>query len=178
MIARRTFLLGMVAMFVPVVVRAERYVEPEEAARLIFPQAQSFAPFEITLSKDQAHEIRKRSGVRVRDRHVTGFEARGPAGTIGWVYVDHVIGKHEFITYAAGIGKADAVAGIEIVEYRETYGFEIRGAGWRKQFRGRTLKDPVKLGKDIENISGATLSCRNVTDGVRRLLATNAVLGR
>ena len=29
----------------------------------------------------------------------------------------------------------------------------------------------LKLDEDIQNISGATLSCRHLTDGVKRLLA-------
>jgi len=32
----------------------------------------------------------------------------------------------------------------------------------------------VRLDADIHNISGATLSCRHVTDGVRRLLSLYA----
>jgi len=38
-------------------------------------------------------------------------------------------------------------------------------------FNRKTLADPFKLDNDIPYISGATLSCRNVTDGVKRLLA-------
>jgi hypothetical protein len=30
----------------------------------------------------------------------------------------------------------------------------------------------LQLGKNIRNVSGATLSCKHVTDGVNRLLAT------
>jgi Na+-translocating ferredoxin:NAD+ oxidoreductase RnfG subunit len=36
---------------------------------------------------------------------------------------------------------------------------------------GKTSQSPLKLDRDIKNISGATLSCRHVTDGVKRLLA-------
>jgi len=36
---------------------------------------------------------------------------------------------------------------------------------------GRSHADPVQIGQDIQNISGATLSCQHVTDGIRRLLA-------
>ena len=40
-----------------------------------------------------------------------------------------------------------------------------------RQFVGKTSQSPLKLDRDIKNISGATLSCRHVTDGVKRLLA-------
>ena len=46
----------------------------------------------------------------------------------------------------------------------------MRLAPWRKQFVGKSSRDPVALNADIKNISGATLSCRHLTEGVRRLL--------
>ena len=89
----------------------------------------------------------------------------------GWFIVDEVVGKHEFITYAAGLTAAGSVKQIEVMDYRETYGGEIRQEKWRAQFVGKTSKSKLKLDEDIKNISGATLSCRHVTDGVKRLLA-------
>ena len=89
---------------------------------------------------------------------------------------DNVIGKHEFITYAAGLSPDGHVVGIEILSYRETHGDEVREAAWRKNFKGKTLDDKFKLDVDVPNISGATLSSRNVTDGVKRLLALQKVV--
>jgi Na+-translocating ferredoxin:NAD+ oxidoreductase RnfG subunit len=43
------------------------------------------------------------------------------------------------------------------------------------QFAGKTAADPLRLDGDIKNISGATLSCRHITDAVKRLLATYEV---
>jgi Na+-transporting NADH:ubiquinone oxidoreductase subunit NqrC len=37
---------------------------------------------------------------------------------------------------------------------------------------GKTRHDTLKVGKDIDNISGATLSCVNITNGIRRLLVS------
>ena len=89
----------------------------------------------------------------------------------GWFILDEVVGKHEFITYAVGLNANGSVKQIEVMDYRETYGGEIRNENWRAQFVGATNQSPLKLDKDIKNISGATLSCRHVTDGVKRLLA-------
>ena len=52
----------------------------------------------------------------------------------------------------------------------------MREAAWRKNFKGKTLDDKFKLDVDVPNISGATLSSRNVTDGVKRLLALQKVV--
>src|SRR5437764_171676 len=90
----------------------------------------------------------------------------------GWFMLDRVIGKHDFITYALALGSDGSVRGLEILEYRETYGGEIRNPNWRRQFVGARPGSALRLDKDIKNISGATLSSRHVTDGVRRLLVT------
>jgi Na+-transporting NADH:ubiquinone oxidoreductase subunit NqrC len=87
-----------------------------------------------------------------------------------------VIGKHEFITYALALGADGTVRGVEILEYRESYGGEIRNPKWRQQFVGKRPGSQLRLDKDIKNISGATLSSRHVTDGVRRLLVTYQML--
>jgi Na+-transporting NADH:ubiquinone oxidoreductase subunit NqrC len=57
------------------------------------------------------------------------------------------------------------------MEYRESYGYEVRRKNWRKQFVGKTAASVLKLNRDIKNISGATLSCRHVTEGIKQVLA-------
>ena len=75
-----------------------------------------------------------------------------------------------------GLETDGSVRGIEILEYRESYGGQIREPLWRAQFIGKRNGAPLALKRDIQNISGATLSCRHIADGVKRLLATHAFL--
>ncbi|MEP7096041.1 MAG: FMN-binding protein [Dokdonella sp.] len=98
------------------------------------------------------------------------FEARRADQRLGWLLVDRVIGKAELITYALALDATGAVKSLEILDYRETHGGEVRLAAWRRQFVGKTAQAPVQLNQDIKNISGATLSSRHVTEGVHRLL--------
>jgi uncharacterized protein with FMN-binding domain len=84
--------------------------------------------------------------------------------------VDKVVGKHEYITYAVGITAKGTVKQIEIMVYNESYGYEVRNADWRAQFVGKSAGSPLQLNVDIKNISGATLSSKHITDGVKRVL--------
>jgi Na+-translocating ferredoxin:NAD+ oxidoreductase RnfG subunit len=84
--------------------------------------------------------------------------------------VDKVVGKHEYITYAVGITAKGTVKQIEIMEYNESYGYEVRNADWRSQFVGKSAGSALQLNADIRNISGATLSSKHITDGVKRVL--------
>lgn len=155
----------------PVAAHAAIYLSVEEAGAAIFP-GRPLATLLATLSPEEAERIEERAGMQVRSREIRGLRTAQDAR----LYVDRVLGKHEEIVYAVGIEADGRIAGVEILEYRETYGGEIRQAEWRAQFRGRRAGDPLALGAEIHNLSGATLSCRHVTDGVRRILATDALL--
>ncbi len=82
-----------------------------------------------------------------------------------------MVGRQDFITYAVGIDSAGKLRPVEILEYRESHGGEIRNKRWLQQFEGRTDLDQLRFRTDIKNIAGATLSSEHVTQGVRRILA-------
>ena len=165
-------LLPIAAMVAPAAM-ATVYLTPEQAIGAIFPgrSAESFKASTLKLTKDQRKAVTAGSGLSVRDQEIRVWTASDGSQ----MYVDQVVGKHEFITFGVGIGPDGKVRGVEILEYKETYGGEVRRPDWRKQFQGKKLGDGFKLGKDIMNISGATLSSRSVTDGVNRLLAIRAL---
>jgi Na+-translocating ferredoxin:NAD+ oxidoreductase RnfG subunit len=96
--------------------------------------------------------------------------AQRDGATLGYVVVDDVIGKFELITYAVGIGSDGVIRQVEVLSYRESHGYEIRLPAWRQQFVGKGSAAPLRVGDDIANISGATLSCSHVTDGVKRIV--------
>jgi hypothetical protein len=141
-------LAGLLIAPIPFVARAETYLTQDQAAAILFP------------------------GVSMGTR----WADVGPRTRVLWgpnkeaLFIDRVLGKHDLITYAVGLSADGKVKGIEILDYRETFGGEIRDEKWRRNFVGKNAQDPVKLDKDIPNISGATLSSKHVTDGVRRII--------
>lgn len=163
--------LTALAVVCPVPAGATVYLSIAEAQRVLFPGA-GLSPVAITLSPEQVSAIEDMSGVSVRNRRLRAWKA----STGGWFIVDEVLGKHEYIPIAVALDRSGAVRGIEILEYRESYGDGVRDAGWRGQFTGKRPGAALSLGGDIRNISGATLSSRHITDGVKRLLATYAVV--
>lgn len=149
---------------------ATEYLSVEQAQKAIFPEADRFVASPVLLSDDLRDEISDKAGVKQRWEKQDVWRAQKNGQLIGWFIVDNVVGKHEFITYAAGLLPEGKVRGVEVMIFKETHGDEIREASWRKTLEGKTLADPFKLDKDVPNISGATLSCRNVMNGVKRLL--------
>jgi Na+-transporting NADH:ubiquinone oxidoreductase subunit NqrC len=158
-----------IALFAPASYGAT-YLTVEQAQQAIFPGEKLSQSF-INLTNQQVHEIERRSDTNVRRKQVQLWKS----ATGGFFIVDEVVGKHEYITSAAALNPDGTVKQIEIMTYRESYGYEIRNAVWRAQFVGKNSSAPLKLDKDIKNISGATLSCRHITEGVKRILATYEV---
>ncbi|MGY3584501.1 Na+-translocating ferredoxin:NAD+ oxidoreductase RnfG subunit [Bradyrhizobium sp. USDA 4341] len=131
---------------------AVQYLSIEEAQKQAFPSATNFT--------------------EVQAGRVWKAEAGGKVA--GFFVFDRVIGKHLFIDYAVALTPGGAVHKVEILQYRESYGGEIRSPSWLAQFVGKTGGSALKINGDIRNISGATLSSTHVTEGVKRILAAYA----
>ena len=162
---------------VPTSAFAVDYLSAEQAAKLMFPDADAFEAHAVTLDAAQLQQL-DAQGVRARSASWPMRVAKRAGETLGFVVTDEVIGKVELISYAVGIALDGTVKQIEILSYRESHGFEIRLPAWRRQFVGKGGAAALRVGEDIANISGATLSCTHVTDGVRRIVAVVALARR
>ncbi|MCE7950605.1 MAG: FMN-binding protein [Xanthomonadales bacterium PRO7] len=160
--ARWLLPVGIGATVVVQVAHAAQYMSVEQAQRAAFASATRFEPIAATIDAAAL-------GVADSWKPLIWRVWNGNA-TAGWFFEDAVIGKSELITYSLALDASGKVTKLEILDYRESHGGEVRLAAWRNQFRDKTSADPVALDRDIRNISGATLSCRHLTQGVHRLL--------
>jgi Na+-translocating ferredoxin:NAD+ oxidoreductase RnfG subunit len=161
----------LLAGTIPLVAYSQVYMTEDQASQSMLPGEVS-ARKTFELSADEMKKIEKKSDEKVRNSSVVAWVT--PKKNL--VFIDQVLGKHEFITYAVAVSKSGKVTGIEILEYRETYGQGVRDAAWRKQFVDKDAASPLHLKTDIVNISGATLSSAHITGGVRRLLQTYEII--
>ncbi|NBN93285.1 MAG: FMN-binding protein [Betaproteobacteria bacterium] len=154
------------------------FLSVEQAQQAMFP-GQALKQSPVFLTEAQSDAMRSASSVR----HPFRGDRVWQTSDGGWFVVDEVLGKHEMITYAVGINSDGRLRQIEVLEYRESYGYQVAEPIWRQQFVGKTAASTLKLGEDIKNISGATLSCKHLTDGVKRVmvmhqLALRGAVGR
>jgi Na+-translocating ferredoxin:NAD+ oxidoreductase RnfG subunit len=157
-------IIGLVAVSAPIVAHAKIYVSIEQAQKVLIPN-KVMTKNPIIITDELQDKMRSASSVRQAFQGDRIWKAADGS----WFIVDEVVGKHEMITYAVALSPSGAVTGIEILEYVESYGYEVAEAQWRNQFVGKTASDPIKLNQDIQNIGGATLSCKHLTDGVKRV---------
>jgi hypothetical protein len=155
---------------VEVVVAAD-YLSVEGVQRALFPHADHFTEMAFALSVAQREKVAALAGEQPPHRSLRAFRALRGAETLGYLFIDEVVGKEDFITYAASIDANGRLGTPEIMSYRESHGGEIRNEAWRHQFAGRDSLAQLRVQTDIKNIAGATLSCSHVTQGVRWLVA-------
>jgi len=164
---------GLAALAVaPVqIVIAAEYLSIEAAQKSLFAQADHFSEVILALGPEQQQRVAALAGAQPPHRSLRAWKALRGSDLLGYVFVDEVVGRQDFVTYAVAIDAAGKLGTLEVLAYRESHGGEIRNEAWRRQFAGRQGLEQVRFRTDIKNIAGATLSCEHVTQGVRWLVA-------
>ncbi len=92
-------------------------------------------------------------------------------GTAAYAIIDDQLGLHEPITFAVLLDAHAHVERLEVMVYREAYGDGVRALTFTRQFHGLGVAAPMRPGKDIRIVSGATVSTRSLAVGTRRACA-------
>jgi len=114
--------------------------------------------------------------------YYVGYAHADTTEPVGYVFLAFGKGYSSTIEMVVGVDLAGTVTGISIVGQQETPGLgakitEVRygesGAWFQRQFKGKTVSQLLvdKDGGEIDSITGATISSRAVTRGVRTALA-------
>lgn len=178
---RRRVLVGMMAvmaaiMLRPVLGHAVIYLSREEALRSLMPEAEAVRAETVSLSEAQRERVASLINGRLSETDVTFWVGEQAGRVTGYATVLNVIGKEQPITFMVAVSPEGTIRGVQVMTYRESQGSEIRSKRFLEQFTNKTLAAPLKLGRDIHGISGATLSSRSTAAAVKRALAVTAVV--
>ncbi len=124
--------------------------------------------FKFKIDDNLRKQIEKECGQRFSQNFVHVFKSVKNDSTVGYGIVDNVYGKLKPITFLVVFNNNGDIIDTEILKYRESYGGAVKNKNWLNQFVG---KDPEKInfGKEIHGISGATISAKSVTKGIKKL---------
>ncbi|MER3522704.1 MAG: hypothetical protein C4326_01205 [Ignavibacteria bacterium] len=145
--------------------------QAERVARRVFPSTTHIARLPFDLRR------RDNDSLRLLVKHVSLPDTLvllcvyDNHDVLGYAVAANVKGKDQPITFCVVVDEALRITDMDILTYREPYGGEVRQASWLKQFFGKSPEDPLRAGREIRNITGATISVRSVTQGVKDLLA-------
>jgi hypothetical protein len=153
---------------------AEVFMSEAEAVKTVLPKSQRVRKEVIRLTQEKKELIEQQIGWKFPE---TTFELYiGETGDKidGYAMVHNTIGKHKHMTYMVGVDAKGTCSDVELLVFREARGSEVRrkrfNAQYEGKYEGKTVSDPIRIHKDIINISGATMSVRSISAGVKRVL--------
>ncbi|MFM9906332.1 MAG: FMN-binding protein [Nitrospiraceae bacterium] len=149
---------------------AEVFMSEEEAVKLMFPKSERIKKELLKIPAEKKTVIEERIGWKFPEEVFDVYIGETGAQIDGYALVQNTIGKHKPMTYMVGVDARGRVSNVELLVYREARGSEVRTERFNVQYEGKTVLDPVRINKDIINISGATMSVRSISAGVKRVL--------
>ena len=148
----------------------EIYFTEDEAAHVMFPDSQTIRRETLTLTAEQKSFVEKVIGWEFPENSFDVFIGETQGKIDGYAVIQNTIGKHRPITYMVGVTPTGECMNFEVLVYREARGNEIATKRFNYQYQGKTIGDPVRINRDIINITGATMSVRSASAGVKRVL--------
>jgi len=149
---------------------AEVYLKEDESLKLMFPKSEHIRKEIIKLSPEKKAQIEERIGWKFPEESFEVYIGQTGPQIDGYALVQNTIGKHKPMTYMVGVDSKGLVSDVELLVFREARGSEIRQKRFNAQYEGKSVLDPVRINKDIINISGATMSVRSMSAGIKRVL--------
>lgn len=149
---------------------AEVFMSEEEAVKIMLPKSERIRKEVLALTQEKKELIEQRIGWKFPEQSFEVFIGESGDTIDGYAMVHNTIGKHKHMTYMVGVDAKGACSDVELLVFREARGSEVGRKRFNVQYEGKTVLDPIRINKDIINITGATMSVRSISAGVKRVL--------
>ncbi len=149
---------------------AEVFMTEEDAVKIMLPKSERIRKDVIRLSQEKKDAIEQRIGWKFPEESFELYIGETGDTIDGYAMVHNTIGKHKHMTYMVGVDNRGACTDVELLVFREAKGSEVGRKRFNAQYEGKMVSDPIRINKDIINISGATMSVRSISAGVKRVL--------
>ena len=149
------------------------YMTKKQAFEVAFPGADKVEKERQWLTDVQRQAIGELCLQTIKETRFTFYVGKKNGKPMGYMLIDNIIGKSFPITFYTLLNIDGTVRGVEIMVYREPQGWEVRNESFRNQFFGR---DSSSDSREINSITGATLSVNALRTGVYKALAAYKVL--
>lgn len=148
----------------------EEFMTEEDAVKTILPKSQRVRKEMIRLSQEKKDLIEQRIGWKFPEDAFEVYVGKTNDKIDGYAMIHNTIGKYKPMTYMVGVDPKGTCTDVELLVFRDAKGSEVGKKRFNSQYDGKTVGDPIRINKDIINISGATMSVRSMSAGVKRVL--------
>ncbi|MDJ0848486.1 MAG: FMN-binding protein [Myxococcota bacterium] len=159
----------------PPAAEAKVFFSRQEALELAFPEADRIESETYVLEDTEVQKIEQLAKGPLDSKLVKIYKGVKDERVIGYAVID----MHRVRTlpeaFLVLLTPEGTVKSLRVLAFHEPLDY-LPSDRWYRQFDDKTLAEPIRLGRDVHAIVGATLSARATTRGVRRILAFYEVL--
>jgi Na+-translocating ferredoxin:NAD+ oxidoreductase RnfG subunit len=145
----------------------------DEALEFIFGKDAQIEEKKVVLDEDTKEEIEEEMGFKFDPKYDKQFDfyiGKKDGKIFRYAAIDIVPGKWGPITFVIGFTPDGKVYDLAIMSYSEIRGRPAAKRVFLNQYKGKSINSPLKLKRDIHGISGATITSRGMTHGVKKML--------
>jgi len=146
-----------------------------EALSSYFPNA-TWERGAVYLTKEERDRVTELAGHDSGHFVIPTYTARLSSGEIrGIAYLDHHRVRTLAETVKVLIDPTGSIIDLQVLEFHEPMEYMPRRQ-WYEQFLGKRLTPDLNLKRDIDGVTGATLTARATTQAARRMLAVHEII--
>ena len=147
------------------------YLTEEQALQEVFPHCDEILFNVVPLTKDEKSQLQNRLRRKIYEDFFVVYMGVKAGEVTGYAIITEEIGKFHPYTFIVSVDLEGKIDKIAILVYRESRGSEIAKKRFLYQFKGKSLKNKIRINRDVINISGATMSVVTMCKGVKKILA-------
>lgn len=148
----------------------QTYLTEEQALALVFPECDDIVTDEFIMTPEEKRSLEKHLARRLYEDGFKVYIGKNKGVIQGYAMITEEIGKFHPFTFIVGVKPNGKISNIAVLIYRESRGGDVARKRFLFQFIGKSIKNPIRLNKDIINITGATMSVQCMCAGVRKVL--------
>ncbi len=164
----------LVSLVMVATLHAGKFPSAEEATRQLLA-GNTYDRETTLLTKAEQSEVIQLANQKKIGAFVSRYIVRNESGIVGYAYLDKHLVRTLPETLLVAVDSNGALVGIKVLAFREPAEFMAR-EGWMEQFHGRRVEDQLRMRRNVDGITGATITARAITQCARRMLAIHQVL--
>ncbi len=147
------------------------YLTEEQALQEVFPHCDEILFNVLPITKEEKDQLQNKLRRKIYEDFFVVYMGMKSGEVTGYAIITEEIGKFHPYTFIVSVDLKGKINKIAILVYRESRGSEIAKKRFLYQFKGKSLKNKIRINRDIINISGATMSVVTMCKGVKKVLA-------
>ncbi|MFH1120212.1 MAG: FMN-binding protein [Bacteroidota bacterium] len=94
------------------------------------------------------------------------FAIREKGLTLGWLMADRIWGRHHEFEYVLIVDTSCKIINVSVLSYPDSHGFAVNGTEWLSGFGGFSSDSFPVYGRNVDALSGSTISGTSLTESV------------